>query len=95
MQLVHFYGRYPDCARSEPPLATEGNLDPACAEEGLCSPQPASQCARALWPASPAGADLQKVRCASRPLRSLGHDLAHAGRHRVGVHNVLDRVGGR
>jgi hypothetical protein len=25
-------------------------------------------------------------------LRSVGHDLAHAGRHRVGVDNVLDRV---
>ena len=38
------------------------------------------------------GAGLQKVGCASRPLRSVGHDLAHMGRHRVGVDDVLDRV---
>ena len=38
------------------------------------------------------GAGLQKVGCASRPLRSVGHDLAHTGRHRVGVDDVLDRV---
>ena len=38
------------------------------------------------------GAGLQKVGCASRPLRSVGHDLAHMGRHWVGVDDVLDRV---
>ena len=38
------------------------------------------------------GAGLQKVGCASRPLRSVGHELAHMGRHRVGVDDVLDRV---
>jgi hypothetical protein len=35
MQLVLAYGRYPDCARSEPPLAAEFNLNPECAEERL------------------------------------------------------------
>jgi hypothetical protein len=25
-------------------------------------------------------------------LRSVGHELAHTGRHRVGVDDVLDRV---
>jgi len=38
MQLVLAYGRYPDCARSEPPLAAEYNLNPKRAEEGLCPP---------------------------------------------------------
>ena len=37
-------------------------------------------------------ADLQKVGCASRPLRSVGHELAHARGHWVGVDDVLDRV---
>ena len=82
----------------EPPLAAEDNLNPKCAEQGLCPAQSASECAGALWPARPAplaaniGADLQKVRCASRPLRSVGHELAHTGRHWVGVDDILDRV---
>src|SRR5215470_2233624 len=38
MQLVLAYGRYPNCARSEPPLAAEYNLNPKRAEEGLCPP---------------------------------------------------------
>jgi len=42
MQLVLAYGRYPDCAHSEPPLAAEGNFNPKRAEEGLCPAQPAS-----------------------------------------------------
>src|SRR5262249_45976517 len=92
MQLVFVYGRYPDCARSEPPLAAEDNLDPECAEEGLCPAQSASECAGALWPARPVGADLQKVGCASRPLRSVGHELAHEGRYWISVDDVLDRV---
>src|SRR6266516_1046819 len=91
MQWVLAYGRYPDCARSEPPLAAEDNFNPKCAEEGLCPAQPASQCAGALWPASPAGAGLQEVGCASRPLCSVGHDLAHTGRHRIGVDDIFDR----
>jgi hypothetical protein len=37
-------------------------------------------------------ADLQKVGCASRPMRSAGHEPAHMGRYRVGVDDVLDRV---
>jgi hypothetical protein len=28
------YGRYPDCPRSQPPLAAEDNLNPEGAEEG-------------------------------------------------------------
>src|SRR5215471_14601417 len=91
MQLVFVYGRYPDCARSQPPLAAEGDFNPECAEEGLCPAQPASECARTLWPAASAGAGLQEVGCASPPLRSVGHDLAHKGRHRVGVDDILDR----
>ena len=101
MGLVLTYGRYPDCPRSQPPLAAEDNLNPERAEQGLCPAQPASECAGVLWPARPVpnhgiagnmGAGLQKVGCASRPLRSVGHDLAHTGRHRVGVDDVLDRV---
>jgi cellulose synthase/poly-beta-1,6-N-acetylglucosamine synthase-like glycosyltransferase len=61
MQLVLACGRYRDCPRSEPPLAAEGNFNPKCAQEGLCPAQPASQCARALWPAPSAGAGLQEV----------------------------------
>src|SRR5438132_1036862 len=41
MQLVLVYGRYRDCARSEPPLAAKGNFNPNCAEERLCPAQPA------------------------------------------------------
>src|SRR6516165_12359740 len=92
MQLVLAYGRYRDCACSEPPLAAEGNFNPKCAEEGLCPAQSAGQRARALWPARPVGAELQKVGCASRPLRPFSHDLAYKGRHGVGVDHVLDRV---
>src|SRR5260370_20045572 len=95
-------GRYPDGPRSQPPLAAEDDLNPKRAKRGLCPAQPASECAGALWPARPGpsghsiaaniDADLQKVGCASRPLRSVGHELAHARRHRVGVDDVLDRV---
>ena len=52
------------------------------AMRGLCPTQPASECAGTLWPARPGpsghsiaaniDADLQKVGCASRPLRSVG-----------------------
>src|SRR5262245_3176879 len=96
------HGRYPDGPRSQPPLAAEDNLNPERAKRGLCPTQPASECAGTLWPARPdpsghsiAGnieADLQKVRCASRPLLSAGHELAHMGRYRVGVDDVFDRV---
>jgi hypothetical protein len=67
----------------------------------LCPAQPASECAGVLWPAGPvpnhgiAGnidAGLQKIGCGSGPLRSVGHDLTHAGSHRVGIDDVLDRV---
>jgi hypothetical protein len=73
-------------------IPAEGNFNCEGAEEGLRPAQPASECARALWPARPVSADLQKVRCASRPLRSVGHDLAHKGRHWIRVNDVLDRV---
>ena len=78
-------GRYPDCPRSEPPLAAEDNLNPECAEEALRPAQPAGECARTLWPARPVGADLQKIGCASPPLRFVGHDLAYERRQRIGV----------
>src|SRR5256886_10630617 len=100
--LVLAHGRYPDGPRSQPPLAAEDDLNPECAEESLGPAQPASECAGILWPARPGpsghsiaaniDADLQKVGSASRPLRSVGHELAHMGRHRVGVDDVLDRV---
>ena len=48
--LMLTYGRYPDCARSELPLAAEDNFDPEGAEEGLCPAQPTSECAGVLWP---------------------------------------------
>jgi hypothetical protein len=75
-------GRYRDCPRSQTPLAAEDNLTAKGAKEGLCPAQPASECAGALWPAGPVGAGLQKVGCTSRPLRSVGHELAHVGGHR-------------
>ena len=53
MQSVLLHGRYPDCARSELPLAAEDNFDPEGAEEGLCPAQPTSECAGVLWPARP------------------------------------------
>src|SRR5262245_23665150 len=92
MQLILAYGRYPDCPHPQPPLAAEGNFNPECAEERLCPAQPACECAGTLWPARPVGADLQKIACASPPLRSVGHDLAHKGRHWIGVDDILDRV---
>src|SRR4051794_23712881 len=95
-------GRYPDGPRSQPPLAAEHDLNPKRAKRGLCPTQPAGECAGTLWPARPGpsghsiaaniDADLQKVGCASRPLRSVGHELAHMGRYRVGVDDVPDRV---
>jgi hypothetical protein len=89
--LMLTYGRYPDCPRSRPPLAAEDNRNPKCAEGGLCPAQPASECAGALWPARPVDADLQKIGCASSPLRSVGHDLADNGRHGIVVDDILDR----
>ena len=87
MGSVLAYGRYPDGPRSQPPLAAEDDLNPECAEEGLGSSQPTSECAGVLRPARPGpsgysiaaniDADLEKVGCASRPLRSVGHELAH------------------
>src|SRR5262249_41301368 len=96
------HGRYPDGPASRPPLAAEHNLNPKRAKRGLCPTQPASECPGTRWPARPdpscpstaanIHADLQKVGCASRPLRSVGHELAHMGRYGVGVDDVLDRV---
>src|SRR6266545_942970 len=91
MGSVLTQGRYPDCPCSQPPLAAEDNLDPEGAEEGLCPPQPSSECARTLGPARPVDADLQKIGGASRPLRSVGHDLANKGRHGIVVDDILDR----
>src|SRR5262249_16253525 len=84
-------GRDPDRAHSQSALAAEGNLNPECAEEALRPAQPASECAGALWPARPVGAELQKIGCASPPLRFVGHDLAYERRHRIGVDKVLNR----
>src|SRR5215471_1516509 len=101
MGSVLAHGRYPNGPRSQPPLAAEHDLNPKRAKRGLCPTQLASECAGTLWPARPGpsghsiaaniDADLQKVRCASVPLRSVGHELAHMGRYRVGVDDVLDR----
>src|SRR5262249_54811332 len=85
------YSCNPDCPRSRPPLAAEDNFNLQCTEEALRPAQSASECAGALWPARPVGAELQKVGCATRPLPSVGHDLAHKGRHGIGVDNVLNR----
>ena len=71
MDSVLAYGRYPDCPRSEPPLAAEGNLNPECAEEGLYPAQSASEAAGTFGPARPVRANLQKIGCAPRPLLSL------------------------
>src|SRR4029077_18869519 len=89
------YGRYPDGPRSQPPLAAEDDLNPKRAKRGLCPTQPASECAGTLRPTRPGpsgdstaaniDADLQKVGCASCPLLSVRHELAHARRHWVGV----------
>src|SRR3954470_15333702 len=98
MGLVLTYGHYPDCPRSQPPLAAEDNLNPEGAEQGLYPAQPTSECAGVLWPARPVpnhrtaghmGAGLQKVGCGSCPLCSVSHDLAHSGCHRVGIDDVF------
>ena len=95
MESVLTRGRDPDGPRSQPPLAAKDDLNSKRAKRGLCPTQPASECAGTLWPARPGpsghsiaaniDADLQKVGCASRPMRSVGHELAHMGRYRVGV----------
>src|SRR6476646_4909267 len=100
--LIFTCGRYPNCPRSQPPLAAEDNVNPKRAKRSLCPTQPASECAGTLWPARPGpsghsiaaniDADLQKLGCASRPLPSVGHELAHMGRYWVGLDDVLDRV---
>src|SRR5215831_11849867 len=84
-------GRDADRPHSQSALAAEDNFNLECAEEALRPAQPASECAWTLWPARPVGAELQKIGCASPPLRSVGHELAHMGRYRVGVDDVLDR----
>src|SRR5262249_50072535 len=91
MGSVLTHACYPDCPRSQPALAAEDNFNPERAEDRLCPAQPACECAGTLWPARLVGADLQKIGCASPPLRSVGHDLAHKGRHRIGVGDILDR----
>src|SRR5262249_38044173 len=73
-------GHDPDSAHPQPPLAAERNFNPECAEEALRPAQPARECAWTLWPASPVGADLQKIGCASPPLPFVGHDLAYERR---------------
>jgi hypothetical protein len=40
------YGRYPDGARSQPPLAAEDDLNPKRAKRGLCPTQRASEKAK-------------------------------------------------
>src|SRR6516165_4046284 len=91
MGSVLTHGRYPDCPRSQPPLTAEGNFNPKGAEEGLCPAEPAGQRTRVLRPARPVGAELQKIGCASPPLRFVGHDLAYERRHWIGVDDVLNR----
>src|SRR6516162_10624984 len=91
MESVLIRGHDPDCAHSQPPLAAEANFNPECTEEALRPAQPASEGAWTLWPARPVGADLQKIGCASPPLRFIGHDLVYERRHRIGVDDVLNR----
>src|SRR5262249_2434939 len=91
MDSVLTRGHDPDRAHSQPPLAAEDNFNSEYAEEALRSAQSASKCAWTLWPARPVGAELQKIGCASPPLRFVGHDLAYERRHRIGVNDVLNR----
>jgi hypothetical protein len=87
MGSVLTQGRYPDCPCSQPPLATEEQS----VRRKVCAPADQRVRGGSLWPAR-AGAGLQKVGCASGPLRSVGHDLSHKGRHRIGVDDVLNRL---
>src|SRR5215467_1943048 len=91
MESVLTPGRDPDRPHSQSALAAEYNFNSEYPEEALRSAQPASECAWALGPARPVGADLQKIGCASPPLRFVGHDLAYERRHRIGVDDVLNR----
>jgi len=45
-----------------------------------------------IWSLGSGGCGLQNGGCASRPLRPVGHDLAHKGRHWIDIDDVLDRV---
>src|SRR5215475_10131246 len=91
MEWVLTRGRDPDRAHSQSALAAEHNFNPECAEEAQRPAQPASECTWTLWPVRPVGADLQKIGCASPPLRFVGDDLAYERRHRIGVDDVLNR----
>jgi hypothetical protein len=88
---------HPDDPASGAALTTKGNLDAQGAQEGLSAPQSAGQRPGILGPAGavpphsvPAviGAGPQQVGGAARPGAVLGHQLAHAGGHRVGVDGV-------
>src|SRR5215472_2762693 len=91
MESVLTRGRDPDRPHSQSALAAEHNFNPECAEEAQRPAQPASECTWTLWPARPVGADLQRIGCASPPLRFVGDDLAYERRHRIGVDDVLNR----
>jgi hypothetical protein len=74
------HGCNPDHPRSRSSLAAEDDLTAS-------RPGPSGRSG-----AAGIDAELQKIGCASRPLRSVGNELAHTGRHWVGVNEVLDRV---
>src|SRR5262249_54384381 len=91
MESVLTRGRDPDRPHPQPALAAEDNFNSEYAEKALRSAQSASECAWTLRPARPIGAELQKIGCASPPLRFVGHDLAYERRHGIGVDDVLNR----
>jgi hypothetical protein len=84
----------PDHPASGVTFTTEANLDAQGPEEALRAPQAAGECPGILGPANyiPAVMDVgpQQVGGTARPGAVLGHQLAHAGGHRVGVDGVFD-----
>ena len=91
---------HPDDPASSAAFPTEGNLYTQRPQERLRATQAAGERAGMFGPAGAEprnalavtiGAGPQKVGGAARPRAALGHDLAHASGHRVGVDDALER----
>jgi hypothetical protein len=90
---------HPDHARASSTFATVGDVYAERTQSRLRAPQAASEGPRIFGPvrARPRGAvsgkfnlSTQEICSASRPGAALGHDLAHASGHRIGIDHILD-----
>jgi len=98
--LILTYGRYPDCPRSQPPLAAEDNLNPERAQKGLCPAQPIGECAgifgqpdRFATIGLPAAILVRLVRVMLTDSASKSHHTPNAGLTFVGMQSRFARLG--